>query len=321
MSEPKKHHYVPRFILRHFADSNGRLRVHRVDIDRSYMSNANDLAHTNRGHTLYWPDREPDHVTLEKGMSDIEGAAATVVSTLLQNGQRVPDERQREVLGFLIALQWHRSRFLIDTLQRSVLEPGATVDELARSLGIRQIIYNLLAPWYARANDAFDPKETACSIVDRLGYGPWDWRLYRPTSAKLIVGDNLVCMDGVADGEAVEVPESWTRHGMGVGFGNCARITMPIAPTLGVIITRRNQVHRAVTAATFNRATVFNAREFVAHRPDGLPDTRLTFELKDDIRTQRFILPIFLGGVRAAAEKEARDIAEKRIGPIDQPFS
>jgi len=29
------------------------------------------------------------------------------------------------------------------------------------------------------------------------------------------------------------MPVAWTRHGMGVGFGNCARITVPLVPDLG----------------------------------------------------------------------------------------
>ena len=44
-------------------------------------------------------------------MADIEGAAAAAVVDLRVNRARMVSARQREVLSFLIALQWTRSRF------------------------------------------------------------------------------------------------------------------------------------------------------------------------------------------------------------------
>ena len=85
---------------------------------------------------------------------------------------------------------------------------------------------------------------------------------------------------------------------MGIGFGNCARITMPLAPNLGLVITRGQRGTRGVKAAAFNRATVYNSREFVAHHPAGLADNSLRFALDDAIQTQRWLLPAILEGTR-----------------------
>jgi hypothetical protein len=47
MSVPKKHHFVPQFLLRNFADVRGRLMVHRMDRDTSYPASVGDLGHRN----------------------------------------------------------------------------------------------------------------------------------------------------------------------------------------------------------------------------------------------------------------------------------
>lgn len=109
---------------------------------------------------------------------------------------------------------------------------------------------------------------------------------------------------------------AWTHHGVGLGFGNCARITMPLAPTLGVIIARNERESRSISAADFNRATVFNSREFVAHHPDGLTDPKLRYALHDDMRTQRWILPIIWEATLNAADQEARKYAEQPTQPF-----
>ncbi|SEF38416.1 Protein of unknown function [Amycolatopsis pretoriensis] len=308
MSVPQKHHYVPQFLLRRFADTSKKLLVHHTDKEeRPGRVHVGNLAQTFRGHTLYWPGREPDHATIESGMGSIETHTGRVVADLLAGGARSPAPDQREVLGFFIALQWQRSRFLIDLLVRSVLAPDAPVNELERSLGIRQIMHSVLFPWFARLDGEIDPGETACYVADWLQYGPWQWRLYRPDGPKLIVGDNIVCLWGLADGETSEMPEPWTHHGVGVGFGNCGRVTMPLAPNLGLIIHRDGRPDlRNPTAAEFNRATVYSSREFVAHHPEGLPSADLQRALREDLGTQRQLLPIIIEAARRAAEEDAR---------------
>jgi hypothetical protein len=247
-------------------------------------------------HSLFWPNREPDHVSLEERMNEIEGAAAAVITGLRQSTARTLTAREREVLGFFIALQWTRSRFLLMVARRHVLGRDASVDDTNRSLGLLNIVTRVLNPWEARACDEFDPKERSCFIADWLNR--WQWRVYRPTTDKLVVADNVVCMWGVAAGETASMPDAWTRHGMGIGFQNCARITMPLTPNLGVVITRDQQGTRSITAAAFNRATVYNSREFVALHPAGLANDSLRFALDDAIQTQRWLLPAILAGTR-----------------------
>lgn len=301
MSVPQKHHYVPQFLLRRFAGPDKKLLVHRTDNeDRSGRVHVRKLAQTFRGHTLYWPGREPDHASIEAGMGSIEAATSSVVATSLASRARTPSPEQQEVFGFFIALQWQRSRFLMDLLRRETVAPDAPDDDLMRSAGVRQIMRSVLFPWFARRDEESSrPDETHCDIADRLQYGPWRWRLYHPTGPKLVVSDNIVCLWGIADGETSQMPEPWTHHGVGVGFGNCGRVTVPLAPDLGLVIYRTNrQDLRNPTAAEFNRATIYNSREFVAHRPTGLPDPALQRALHADLRTQRHCLQIITASAR-----------------------
>jgi hypothetical protein len=213
-------------------------------------------------------------------MSDIEGAAASAVEDLGSTRTGTVSTDQREVLSFLIALQWTRSRFLLTVLQRQVLGRDTPIDESNRSLGLLNIVASVLEPWAARQRGAIDPKERYCSIESLLA--GWDWRVYRPRRRQLVIADNVVSMSGVAAGTVSSMPEAWTRHGVGVGFGNCARITVPLAPNLGLVLTPRRQTPHSIGAAEFNRATIYNSREFVVPitragclaSPCGRPSTR-----------------------------------------------
>lgn len=180
---------------------------------------------------------------------------------------------------------------MLMVVRREVLGRGTLIEGPHRSLGLLNIVVNVLEPWAARQRDAFDPKERSCSIADLLE--TWDWRVYRPAGPKLIIADNVVSMWGVANGKVGLAPEAWTRHGVGVAFGNCARITVPLAPDLGLVLTPPGQASRRISAAEFNRATIYNSREFVAHHPAALPD-QVRGTLVEDLQTQRWILPIIL---------------------------
>lgn len=322
MNVPQKHHYVPQFLLRRFADQNKKLLVHRTDKrERPQRAPVRKTAQTLSGHSLYWPGREPDHTSIEAGMSSIETATNNVIASLLDSTVHTPSEEQREVLGFFIALQWHRSRFLIDNLKRSVLDPDAPTDELAKSIGVRQILTSVLFPWCTRRDDESTPAATYCYPADWLQHGPWSWHLYRPTGHKLVVGDNIVCMWDIAAQETSEMPVAWTHHGVGIGFGNCGRITIPLAPNLGLIIHRTNRPDlRKLDAAGFNRATIYNSKEFIAHHPNGLPSSSLQGALLQDLSTQRQILPIIIETTHNAAEQEARQFAQQLQQADQNPF-
>lgn len=125
-------------------------------------------------------------------------------------------------------------------------------------------------------------------------------------------------MSGVANGETSQMPGAWTDHGVSLGFSTCARITVPLAPDLGLIVARVEDSAR-ITAAAFNRFTIFNSREFVAHHPAGLPTGELRAALRDNVWTQRHILPIIREASLSAADQESgrRRAESDPWGPFD----
>jgi hypothetical protein len=56
--------------------------------ERRFGSAVRDLGHRNFGHSIYRPGHEPDHVSMEAAMGNIEGEAATVVRELVQSRER-----------------------------------------------------------------------------------------------------------------------------------------------------------------------------------------------------------------------------------------
>jgi hypothetical protein len=98
---PQNHHYVPKFLLKRFADSNKKLLVYRTDKEEPpRRAPVRWTAQTLFGHTLYWPGREPDHASVEAGMNSIETATGKVIASLLASNVRSPSAEAREVLGF-----------------------------------------------------------------------------------------------------------------------------------------------------------------------------------------------------------------------------
>lgn len=128
----KKHHFVPQMLLRRFADNRQRVTVHRLDRAAAHPSSIRDVGHRNRGHSVYLPDREPDHDVLERQMSGLEGEAARVIDRLATGRATSVEDADREVLpgswrcsGPGTAAPWQRSA------QRSA--PAAPTDGLPTS--------------------------------------------------------------------------------------------------------------------------------------------------------------------------------------------
>lgn len=301
-SVPKKHHFVPQFLLEHFADPRRRLVVHRLTSATSYVASVTDVGHRNLGHTIYMPGRDPDHDSLEAKMSKIEGAAATIVRELLENRARAPTPEQQEGLAWLIALQWQRHRTLLDLvrakiIRENLLDANSPEYKFAtKSLGLHAILANVTAPWENRDDPMARPKERWNSIVSALSV--MSWKLLRPRVPSLIVTDNLVCLSGVAPGRCTKLPPAYAKHGIGIGWENLQRVTVPLAPSLGLVVSRDSSDAASVTSRRMNSFTVFNSREFVAHSPDWpFKQPRLYDAFREDLALQRWVAEYILPGL------------------------
>jgi hypothetical protein len=294
---PKKHHFVPQFQLRYFANVENQLSVIHVDAERAYESSVKSTGQRSYGHSIYWPNRAPDHISLERKMSDLEGEADAVVKRLADaRGNEIGDS-DREVLAWFVALQWTRNRFVIEHLRAQLRQegPAPTTPEderyLAKSAGLISTLAPLLDAWARRDDELARPKERWNLIVSTLGQ--FSWRLVRYRRAALVISDTSVCLSGLAEGETSLLPKAWLNHGAGIGLGTCERVTVPLTPQLGLYLTRSPSPPH-LRAEKFNSLTVFNSREFVAFAP-AWPTLQpaLHASLMRNIKLQRFLRPAF----------------------------
>ncbi|MFC5001305.1 DUF4238 domain-containing protein [Dactylosporangium cerinum] len=295
---------MPQFLLELFADRQRRLTVYRLKATGPHIASIRDVGHRNLGHTIYMPGRNPDHETLEKGMSEIEGAAASVIRDLLASRKSELSPEHREVLSWFIALQWQRHRMLLDLVRVKVLQdhPMQPTDPeyeyATKSLGLHAILTNVIWPWKNRNDPMCRPKERWNHIVSRLE--PMFWKTLRPRAPSLLVGDTTACLSGIAIGNDFDLPVAYANHGIGLGFENFQRLTAPLAPTLGLVISRSEDDARKITSRAMNRFTVGNSREFVAHSPEWPNAAPSLFgAMVDELTTQRWLAQHIFPGLRA----------------------
>ncbi|AKZ56672.1 hypothetical protein SAM23877_3627 [Streptomyces ambofaciens ATCC 23877] len=237
---------------------------------------------------------------MEAAMGDIEGQAATVVKELVQRRERAVPEHAREALAWLLALQWQRSRFLRHVVSQSVgaNNHGLTEKEVQSSM-MRLIARSVIWPWKARNDEDAHYKDQWNPLVSVLLSRDMHWACYRPRGGGLIVSDNPLCMSGVVGTPPTGVPAGFFDHGVGIGFTNFRRITVPLGRSLALVISREaNEVSRMDVAA-INRFTVFNSREFVAHsRQWKQSHPKLARELPYLLKRQQLVAPAFLHGYK-----------------------
>lgn len=98
MSEPKLHHYVPRFHLRRFADNTGRLWVWDKGRDTIFRASPERIAaQTNFYRLPELAAAGEDPLMLEKQFSSLEGDVAHITARWLDTLRQMEPLRQLEV--------------------------------------------------------------------------------------------------------------------------------------------------------------------------------------------------------------------------------
>jgi hypothetical protein len=102
MGRPKKHHYVPQFLLRSFVTMDGtRLYVFDKRTDRVFLASVADVAAENRLYEFSFGDQT---ATIEPSLADFESKAAGVLREVLRNDNLADlTVYQRVVLSGLVA--------------------------------------------------------------------------------------------------------------------------------------------------------------------------------------------------------------------------
>nr|WP_280676105.1 DUF4238 domain-containing protein [Cryobacterium sp. CG_9.6] len=305
MGETKKlHHYVPQAYLRGFATEKERVTAIKLPGDTEpFTTIVRNVAAQNHFHRIEGLD-QPDK--FEDVLSEIEGAALTVIRKL-EAGAKLPlSEADRWTLAYFISLQAVRgpdTRRTIEMIQRQMvrLEVGA---------GGRKNI----AAW-AKKNLGFEPNEAQAQRLwneaTRVGGPPitlsnWahiqhmmemalemlpyitarPWTLVSFTNRSLITGDSPVTL--IRD--AKDAPHD------GVGFATAWGIAFPLTRKLGLLmsdpmvaienlspddprigkiwdaVSKGQADHREVGTTAmeklFNEHTALNASEYLYRHPD-----------------------------------------------------
>jgi hypothetical protein len=113
-SEPKLHHFVPRFHLARFADDRGRIWTFDKETERIFPAGPNSIAAERHFYKLpEFVGTEVDPLFLEKQFAHIEGEASNITSCWLRQLEsntkvEIPDVN-REIMSNFLALQFFRT--------------------------------------------------------------------------------------------------------------------------------------------------------------------------------------------------------------------
>lgn len=237
----KRHHTVPKFYLRGFADGDTLLTV-PLPGDRRYKQSVADAAVETNFYAL--PGHEEGDDVLERALAEIEAPAAAVIARIASGTWPLSPE-DRQTLGFFIALQSTRTqaqRRTADSLEAQLARLQIGVG--GRNLFRRQlkeadpnVTFETVERMWTEAirpegppirltNAAFAEQmiTTATHVLPYLVGRPWT--LVRFDRRSLVTSDHPVSLVAPSDASPWE----------GVGYGTAAGITMPLTRKLGLVM-------------------------------------------------------------------------------------
>ncbi|WP_158625718.1 DUF4238 domain-containing protein [Corallococcus carmarthensis] len=284
MGEPIKHHYVPQFYLKRFADAKGQLKVvERRPPCRKYVSNVKDVAAERLFYRL--ETAEGDSLQLEKTLSEIEGECREAISDLLASSFP-PAVQVRETVGFFVALQWLRGRDqrdsfsdVFDKLARraaKVVPEQEAVRPLEKMLGRPLTVTETqeAVDRIVRASvEQLKPTHNEL-VLSLLKMAPGLQRIACARVWQLIKFDKDCLL--TSDSPVVTWVHSRNRGGlfsMG-GFGMCDEIRIPLDMRTALVLAQEAPSGEVVLQGTdlhakeLNRSVASNAYLRVFHRAD-----------------------------------------------------
>ena len=268
MSRTKKHHFISEFLLRGFADARHSLRVLPIDGRNPYISATHDLGHRNNAHTLSPLPGVSDVLAVEKAMAKLESEVASIVRDIeSREGSAVLNEERRLLQHFIVM-----HAFRHPTLGKGVQEDmdaelgDVRIDpEWLAALTRNVFVESLGYPALAFSGDHVSAAEGHRWDVYETEFKDFEWTVQRFSRPSLVIGDRLVCYSGQGPRATRVLSHAAADAGI-EGLGTCRRITVPLSPHSGLLLSRRGYVKR-LRAEHFNRTTVRNSRSFIAYAP------------------------------------------------------
>jgi hypothetical protein len=283
MGRARRHHLVPEFYLRRFADENGRIRRLDMSGGNVVMSVTNAAVETDF-YTIQTGDGPSD--AIEQQLSEIETRAAEAFRDI--DAGRLASSAVPNGLVDFVAIQATRGRDFRDTMNDFTNQ-------------VAQMMFAMIGS---------DPTMLERAVTDILGREPTEEELQkyrdgltRRDDFKVAMSDNAA-VQAMLEGAAslaplfsmmpwhlLGVPDDapllvtsdrplalWARERSGqffaVGFGTADEITLPIDPRSCFVITPRGETPPdQTTIGAVIRRTVGAAHRWVFSHPDVLTDT------------------------------------------------
>lgn len=295
MNEPIKHHYVPQFLLRNFADAKEKLSVHRVADDKSFTSVVQKTGQITDGHTLYgehFGSSGRNRTLLESSMSDLEGEAAAVIKDLMTSTATELSDEQKQAVCWLAGLQILRNRFNLGYIAHEVRKQSTeslSPKEFQTGL-LSAALFTYLDAWSRRNDPAARPKEKWNPYAGSFLQFRWDIMRYRGPS--LVVSDTFAAQSGIQRElrkNFIPTEQRWAMHGFIVPLHECERVTIALSPDTGLYL-HRHEGRKRLKADDFNRYTVYSSRDFVAHNVNWpVSNPRLYKAMTEHMSLQRML--------------------------------
>lgn len=138
MSEPKLHHYVPRFYLNYFLDPNQRLWIYDKEADRVFATAPNRIAAENQFYRLPGPIvSSSDPLSIEKALAALESRASAIIAHVVAEVKNLAPAKkvtisddEKLVLSEFLASQHFRTLELRDLMLYLLKDSGLIGDSL-----------------------------------------------------------------------------------------------------------------------------------------------------------------------------------------------
>lgn len=236
-SEPKRHHFVPKFYLRNFADNKKRIRMYeRASKKKPIVTSVSNAAVESGFYTVIEESGEESQ-KVERLLAVIEGEAKAAIVRLLK-GQFPPDPESRNFLALFLALQIlrtpeHRRQYeaSVDYVQKVLLE-GWTPDyahERLEQAGIKpsdEAVAEIMDVVQNPDRYRFVPHQNEhikimLSVASQIAsvIGARAWLLGHCKTTTFITGDHPVVWNSR--------PSETSRY-VGVGIGNADEVYYPL---------------------------------------------------------------------------------------------
>lgn len=249
----RRQHIVPRWYLKMFATSKGRIGVHDREQQKRYKVDVKNVAVINHFYDVDHPDLEVDAV--EKLLSEIEAPASSAVRKLRSSGARALTDDERESVAVFLAAQFMRGENqqsfgeqLLDGFFKATMigtSDAALREQFEAALG-RTLTDDEFATHldFARDPDAYkvtQPGLVNVGLLEHLegftrviNHG-WLWQVVRFDQPILLTSDVPVAL--------------WSNDGGPVGLFVADAVYFPLDPRHVLVLTPRTDSDSTPTPA------------------------------------------------------------------------